>query len=248
MRDRFGAQDPRSQAMRFHVQTAGSTLTAQQPLVNVVRTSFEALAAVLGGAQSLHTNSYDEALALPTEQAAKLALRTQQVLAEETGIANTADPLGGSYAIEGLTDEIEQGARGYLDKVDAMGGMIAAIERGFVQREIQSAAYEFQKKVETGEQKLVGVNAYRSEEPQSVPIFRIDETLEERRRHALTSLHGSRDGGWVRACLEHLAAAARSTDNLMPAVLDAVEAYATVGEISDCLREIFGEHQDRVLV
>ena len=248
MRDRFGAQDPRSRAMRFHVQTAGSTLTAQQPLVNVVRTSFEALAAVLGGAQSLHTNSYDEALALPTEQAAKLALRTQQVLAEETGIANTADPVGGSYTIEGLTDEIEQGARGYLDKVDAMGGMIAAIERGFVQGEIQSAAYEFQKKVETGEQKLVGVNAYRSEEPQSVPIFRIDETLEERRRDALTSLHGSRDGGRVRACLERLAPAARSTDNLMPAVLDAVEAYATVGEISDCLREIFGEHQDRVLV
>ena len=170
------------------------------------------------------------------------------MLAEETGIANTADPLGGSYAIEGLTDEIEQGARAFLDRIDRMGGMIAAIERGFVQREIQTASYEFQQRVESGEQKLVGVNAYRSEERQSVPIFRIDETIEERRREALTSLRSSRDGGLVRACLEHLAAAARSSDNLMPAVLNAVEAYATVGEISDCLREIFGEHQDRVLV
>ena len=248
MHDRFGAQDPRSRAMRFHVQTAGSTLMAQQPLVNVVRTTFEALAAVLGGAQSIHTNSYDEALALPTEQTAKLALRTQQVLAEETGIVNTADPLGGSYAIEGLTDEIEQGAVAYLGRIDGMGGMIGAIESGFVQREIQSASYEFQNKVETGEQKLVGVNAYRSVEQQSVPIFRIDATLEERRRRALSSLRGSRDEGRVGDCLGRLGAVARSSDNLMPAVLDAVEAYATVGEISDCLREAFGEHQDRVLV
>ena len=248
MRDRFGARDPRSQAMRFHVQTAGSTLTAQQPLVNVVRTTFEALAAVLGGAQSLHTNSYDEALALPTEEAAQLALRTQQVLAEETGIANTADPVGGSYAIEGLTDELERGARAYIEKIDAMGGMIAAIEQGFVQREIQSASYAFQKTVETGEQKLVGVNTYRLEKEEGVPILKIDASLEERRHGTLTSLRSSRDQQRVRDSLNCLAAAAASPENLMPAVLDAVEAYATVGEISDCLREVFGEHQDRVWV
>ena len=248
MRERFSAKNLRSCAMRFHVQTAGSTLTAQQPLVNVMRTTFEALSAVLGGTQSLHTNSYDEALALPTEEAARLALRTQQVLAEETGIANTADPLGGSYAIEGLTDEIEAGARTYIDKIDTMGGMIAAVEQGFIQREIQNSAYEFQRKIETGEQKIVGVNAYCLQNEEPVPVFRIDEALEERRRTGLRNLRASREQVRVQRCLDRLAAAARSSENLMTPVLDAVEAYATVGEISDCLREAFGEHQDRVLI
>ena len=229
--------------MRFHVQTAGSSLTAQQPYVNVVRTAYEALAAVLGGAQSLHTNGFDEALALPTEQAAKLALRTQQVIAEETGIANTADPLGGSHEIEKLTDQIEGGAREYLGRIDSLGGMPAAIEQGYVQREIENAAYEFQRKVESGEQKIVGVNVFQSGDQESVPTLRIDAGLEQRRREQLDELRSSREQALVDRTLEAVAEAARRNTNLMPPILDAVESYASVGEISDVLREAFGEYR-----
>jgi methylmalonyl-CoA mutase N-terminal domain/subunit len=243
MKERFQPREEGSVKMRFHVQTAGSSLTAQQPYVNVVRTAYEALAAVLGGAQSLHTNGFDEALALPTEQAAKLALRTQQVIAEETGIANTADPLGGSYEIEKLADRIEDEARAYLDRIDSLGGMPAAIEQGYVQREIENAAYEFQRKVESGEQKIVGVNVFQSGDQESVPTLRIDAGLEERRRVQLDELRSSREQALVDRTLEAVAKAARRSTNLMPPILDAVESYATVGEISDVLREAFGEYR-----
>ncbi len=247
MKERFGAKNPRSCVLRFHAQTGGSTLTAQQPYVNVVRTAFEALAAVLGGAQSLHTNGFDEALALPSEDAARLALRTQQVLAYESGITNTADPVGGSYCIESLTDEIEAGARAYIEKIDAMGGMIRAIRQGYVQREIPNAAYAFQKKVESGEQTLVGVNAYRLEKEETVPILRIDPALEKRQTEQLQQLKQTRDNANVQQSLGRIAEAARSTDNLMPAILEGVESYATLGEISDTLRPAFGVHEDRTV-
>ena len=223
MKERFGAKADRSMKMRFHAQTAGSSLTAQQPQVNVVRTTYEALAAVLGGAQSLHTNGYDEALALPTEESAKLALRTQQVLAHESRIAGTADPLGGSYVIEQLTDEIEDGARSYLDNVKAIGGMVAAVEQGFVQREIQNAAYEFQKKVESGDQTIVGVNAFRLEDETQPPVLRIDPTLEKRQIEELARFKEARDSGKAREALRKLEDAAGSSANLMPSVLTAVE-------------------------
>ena len=247
MKERFGAKDPRSMMLRFHAQTGGSTLAAQQPYVNVIRTAFEALAAVLGGAQSLHTNGFDEALALPSEDAARLALRTQQVLAYESGVTHTADPAGGSYCVEGLTEEIEAAARRYIERIDAMGGMVRAIRQGYVQREIQNAAYEFQKKVETKEQILVGVNAFRAEKEEPVPILRIDPALEERQKAGLEELRRARDGEQVKRSLQRLAETARSTNNLMPAVLDAVESYATLGEISDTLREAFGVYEDRVV-
>jgi methylmalonyl-CoA mutase N-terminal domain/subunit len=233
--------------LRFHAQTGGSTLAAQQPYVNVIRTTFEALAAVLGGAQSLHTNSFDEALALPSEDAARLALRTQQVLAYESGVTHTADPAGGSYCIEGLTEEIEAAARRYIERIDAMGGMVRAIRQGYVQREIQNAAYEFQKKVETKEQILVGVNAFRAEKEEPVPILRIDPEIEERQKAGLEELRRTRDSEQVKRSLQRLAETARSTNNLMPAVLDAGECYATLGEISDTLREAFGVYEDRVV-
>ncbi len=245
MKERFGAKNARSCMLRFHAQTGGSTLTAQQPYVNVVRTAFEALAAVLGGAQSLHTNGFDEALALPSEDAARLALRTQQVLAYESGVTNTVDPVAGSYCIESLTDEIEAGARSYIEKIEAMGGMIRAIRQGYVQREIQNAAYAFQQKVEQGEQVLVGVNAFRLEKEESVPILRIDPGLEERQRQQLQQLKQTRDNGKVRQSLNRVSETAGSTDNLMPAILEAVESYATLGEISDTLRQTFGVHEDR---
>ncbi len=247
MKERFGAKADRSMKMRFHAQTAGSSLTAQQPQVNVVRTTYEALAAVLGGAQSLHTNSYDEALALPTEESAKLALRTQQVLAHESRIANTADPLGGSYVIEQLTDEIEDGARGYLDNVEAMGGMVAAVEQGFIQREIQNAAYEFQKKVESGEQTIVGVNDFQLEDETQPPVLRIDPALEERQIEELARFKQARDSAKTRDTLRRLEDAAGSSANLMPAVLAAVESAATLGEISDTLRGVFGVYQEQVV-
>jgi methylmalonyl-CoA mutase N-terminal domain/subunit len=247
LKERFGAENPRSCTLRFHAQTGGSTLTAQQPYVNVVRTAFEALAAVLGGAQSLHTNGFDEALALPSEDAARLALRTQQVLAYESGVTNTADPVGGSYCIESLTDEIEAGARAYIERIDAMGGMIRAIRQGYVQREIQNAAYAFQQKVEKGEQILVGVNAFRLEKEEPVPILRIDPALEKRQLEQLQQLKQTRDNTKMRHSLGRVAEAASSTDNLMPAILEAVESYATLGEISDTLRQAFGVHEDRTV-
>ncbi len=246
MRERFAAKDPRSWVFRFHTQTAGSTLTAQQPDVNIVRVTLQALAAVLGGTQSLHTNSRDEALALPTEASALLALRTQQILAHESGVANTVDPLGGSYAIEKLTDEVEAAAEEYLKKIDDMGGMLRAIQTGYVQREIQQAAFEYQKAIESGEQVVVGVNRYAGDEAVEIPILRIDPEIERAQVERLKKLRARRDNHRVKAALAELERTARSDANLMPAILDAVRAYATVGEISDVLRGAFGEYKESV--
>src|SRR5579863_6094451 len=244
MRERFGARNPRSMMLRFHVQTAGSTLTAQQPDVNVVRVSMQALAAVLGGAQSLHTNAKDEALGLPTEEAARLALRTQQIIAHETGITGTADPVGGSVYIERLTDQIERGAQEYIDRIDAMGGTLAAIETGFIQNEIQNAAYAYQQTVERGDAVVVGVNKFQQDEKEPPTTFRLDPALEAQQIARLRELRASRDAGIVTDRLSKLEAAARSNDNLMPHILACAEAYATVGEISDRLRNVFGEYQE----
>ena len=244
MRDRFGARNPRSLTMRFHVQTAGSTLTAQQPDVNVVRVSMQALGAVLGGAQSLHTNSKDEALSLPTEESARLALRTQQIIAHESNVTHTADPFGGSYAIEQLTDEIERGAREYIERVDAMGGTLAAIENNYIQNEIQNAAYEYQQTVESGAAVVVGVNRFKQEEGETPAPFRLDPRLEQQQIARLRELRASRDS---QAVDEHLAAleqAARSSGNLIPHILACAEHRATVGEISDRLRAVFGEYHE----
>jgi methylmalonyl-CoA mutase N-terminal domain/subunit len=242
MRERFNARDPRSQMLRFHAQTAGSSLTAQQPEVNIVRTTIQALAAVLGGAQSLHTNSMDEALGLPTEHAARIALRTQQVLAYESGVADTADPLGGSYAIEHLTNEIERLAADYIRKIDEFGGMLKAIEKGYVQREVEHAAYEYQQKVESGEQAIVGVNRFTMEESTSVPLLRIDPELEREQVERLNAVRRRRDQRVVSEALVEVERAAGGDENLMPHILRGVESYATLGEISDRLRAVFGEY------
>jgi len=244
MRDRFKARDPRSLMLRFHTQTAGSSLTAQQPEVNVVRTTIQALAAVLGGTQSLHTNSMDEALALPTESAARVALRTQQVIAYESGVVETADPLGGSYAIEHLTDEIEEGALEYLKKIDAMGGMLRAIEVGYVQREIQEAAYRYQKAVEAQDQVVVGVNRFQLEEEPPVNVLRIDPALEQAQIERVHALRERRDAHATTAALAKLKQAASADENLLPRILECVESYATVGEISNTLRELWGEYRE----
>lgn len=244
MRDRFGAKDDRSCMLRFHTQTAGSTLTAQQPDVNVVRTTLEALSAVLGGTQSLHTNARDEALGLPTEASAQLALRTQQVIAWETGIAGVPDPLGGSYYIEELTDSIESGAMEYIRRIDAMGGTLRAIEAGFIQSEIQNAAFEFQKEIEKGERIVVGVNRFQTDNPEKVPVFRIDPANERSQIENLCRIRATRDPVLWQQSLAALDEAARGTANLMPRILAAAEAYATVGEISDTLRRVFGEYRD----
>ncbi|HZT28735.1 MAG TPA: methylmalonyl-CoA mutase family protein [Bryobacteraceae bacterium] len=244
MRDRFGARNPRSCMLRFHVQTAGSTLTARQPDVNLVRTALQALAAVLGGAQSLHTNARDEALGLPTEESARLALRTQQIIACESGVVNTADPVGGSEYVEKLTAEIEQGARDYLARIDAMGGTLRAIETGFIQSEIQNAAYAWQKDVESGKRIVVGVNRFQMREDSSVPPFRLDPEFEKRQVERLRQVRATRNPGAVTQSLTRLERAARSSDNLMPLILDAAAAYATVGEISDTLRSVFGEYRE----
>ncbi len=248
MRERFHAGDARSLLLRFHAQTAGSSLTAQQPENNIVRVAIQAVAAVLGGCQSLHTNSLDEALALPTEDAALIALRTQQIVAHETGVANTIDPVAGSYAIEHLTNEIESGAMAYIEKIDAMGGMLRAIESGFVQGEIQKAAYEFQRAVETKEQVVVGVNEFVVEEERAIPTLRIDPRIEREQVQRVQALRAKRDAGKTRAALEELGSRAATTENLLPAILKAVEAYATVGEISDTLRRVFGEYQESVVI
>jgi methylmalonyl-CoA mutase N-terminal domain/subunit len=244
MHDRFGARNPRSLMLRFHVQTAGSTLTAQQPDVNLVRTAIEGLAAVLGGAQSLHTNSRDEALGLPTEESALLALRTQQIIATETGVTNTVDPVGGSYEIERLTDEIEQGARDYLRRFDEMGGMLRAIERGFIQGEIQNAAYDYQRAVEDGRKIVVGVNRFQQPTDNPIPTFRIDAALEKAQIERLRQVRATRDRQAVELALDRLTQAARGAENLMPLILDAAAAYAGVGEISDRLRSVFGEYRE----
>ncbi|MBI3663510.1 MAG: methylmalonyl-CoA mutase family protein [Acidobacteria bacterium] len=248
MKERFAAKDPRSMMLRFHAQTAGSSLTAQQPENNIVRVAIQALAAVLGGCQSLHCNALDEALALPTEQAALLALRTQQILAQESGVANTADPVAGSYAVEKLTDEIEAGAREYIEKIDAMGGMLRAIETGYVQAEIQKAAYDYQLAVERRARVVVGVNQFVAEEEKPIPILRIDPEIESAQVARLHALRAKRDAAKTRAALAEVECRAASGENLMPAILTAVEAYATVGEISDALRRVFGEFQESVVI
>jgi methylmalonyl-CoA mutase N-terminal domain/subunit len=248
MRERFHARDPRSQMLRFHTQTAGSTLTAQQPEVNVVRTAVQALAAVLGGTQSLHTNAMDEALSLPTEAAARLALRTQQVVAHESGVADTVDPLAGSYAVEHLTNEVERLALDYIQKIDAMGGMLRAIELGYVQREIQEAAYRYQRAVESEESVVVGVNRFRSEDETPVPTMRIDPSVERAQVERLRALRQRRDAEKTEVALTLLEDAARSDDNLLPRILSCVEALATVGEISHRLRRVWGEYREAVTV
>jgi methylmalonyl-CoA mutase N-terminal domain/subunit len=248
MRDRFDAKDPRSLLLRFHAQTAGSSLTAPQPENNIVRVAIQALAAVLGGCQSLHTNSMDEALALPTEESALIALRTQQIIALETGVTNTIDPVAGSYAIEALTNEIEAGAQVYLSKIEAMGGMIRAIESGFVQTEIQRSAYEFQRAVEKKEQVVVGVNDFIAEDGRQIPTLRIEAEIERSQVARLQALRTRRDSAKTSAALAELDRGARSSENLLPAILGAVEAYATVGEISDALRRVYGEYQESVVI
>src|SRR5690242_6471944 len=248
MTERFSARDPRSLMLRFHAQTAGSSLTAQQPENNIVRVAIQALAAVLGGCQSLHTNSLDEALALPTEDAALIALRTQQIIAHETGVTNTIDPVAGSYAIETLTNEIERGAVAYIEKIDAMGGMLKAIESGFVQGEIQKAAYDFQRAVESREQIVVGVNDFIAEEARTIPTLRIEPEIERSQIARLNALRSRRDSARTRSALAELQRRAATTENLLPAILAAVESYATVGDISDALRRVFGEYHESVII
>jgi methylmalonyl-CoA mutase N-terminal domain/subunit len=244
MRDRFGAKDDRSCMLRFHTQTAGSSLTAQQPEVNVVRTTLEALSAVFGGTQSLHTNSMDEALGLPTETSAQLALRTQQVIAYESGVASVPDPFGGSYYMEEMTDQIERDAMEYIRRIDAMGGTLQAIEAGFIQNEIQTAAFEFQKEIEQGRRVVVGVNRFQAASKDKVPVFRVDPSNERAQIESLRNLRATRDRGQWERSLADLEAAARGSENLMPRILAAAEAYATVGEISDTLRRVFGEYRE----
>jgi len=252
MAERFGAKDPRSLMLRFHAQTAGSSLTAQQPENNIVRVAIQALAAVLGGCQSLHTNSLDEALALPTEGAALIALRTQQILANETGVANTVDPVAGSYAIEHLTNEIEKGSLAYIEKLDSMGGMLRAIEAGFVQGEIQKAAYEFQQAVEKKDQIVVGVNDFvaptEGNDARTIPTLRIDAEIERSQIARLNALRAKRDSVRAKSALAELQRRAATSENLLPAILVAVESYATIGEISDALRRVFGEYQESVII
>ena len=248
MREHFKARNPKSWMLRFHTQTAGSTLTAQQPENNIVRTAIQAMAAVLGGTQSLHTNSYDEALALPTEQAARIALRTQQVIAYESGAPQTIDPLAGSYYVESLTNEIEKRAAEYLGKIEMLGGMLKAIERGFVQKEIQNAAYEYQQAVDDQRAIVVGVNRFEVEEEKAIPIQRIDPTLEPKQIERLRALRAKRHAGPWKTALAGVEDAARSGANVMPRILAAVEASATVGEISDAMRRVFGEYKEAVVI
>jgi methylmalonyl-CoA mutase N-terminal domain/subunit len=244
MHERFSARDPRSLMLRFHTQTAGSSLTAQQPEVNVVRTTIQALAAVLGGTQSLHTNSMDEALALPSEGAARVALRTQQVIAYESGVADTADPLAGSYTVEELTNQVEAGAREYLEKIDAMGGMLRAMETGYVQREIQESAYRYQRAIESQEEIVVGVNRFQIEAEQQVPLLRIDAALEQAQVERVRAVRARRNAQATETALNKLEQAATTTENLLPRILECVETYATVGEISNRLRRVWGEYRE----
>jgi methylmalonyl-CoA mutase, N-terminal domain len=243
MRQRYKAKNPRTWMLRFHAQTAGCSLTAQQPYNNVVRTALQALAAVLGGAQSLHTNSLDEAWALPTEQAATIALRTQQIIAHETGVTNTVDPLGGSYFLETLTNEVERGARDYIEKIDALGGMVAAIERGYPQREIAEAAYRYQCQVDSKDKIVVGVNEFTGGE-RPIPVLQIDETVARQRAESLRRLRAERSATEVNRRLDALRRGAEGTENMMPAIYEAVKAYATLGEICDALRGVFGTYEE----
>jgi methylmalonyl-CoA mutase N-terminal domain/subunit len=245
MRNRFGSTNERTLKLRFHTQTAGVSLTVQQPLNNIVRVAIQALAGVLGGTQSLHTDAYDEALALPTDRAALIALRTQQIIAEETGVANTVDPLGGSYYVESLTQAMEERALDYFRRIDAMGGMVEAIEKGFPQREIQDSAYQYQKAVERGEQVIVGVNKYAMEdEPAAVPTLVIDESVREHQVERLQQTRDRRDAGAVANALDKLRRAAQNDENTMPATIEAVRAYATLGEICSALRDVYGIYEE----
>ena len=244
MRDRFGATAPGAQQLRFHTQTAGSTLTAQQPDNNIVRVALQALAAVLGGTQSLHCNGRDEALGLPTEESARLALRTQQIIASETGVINTVDPVAGAYAIERLTDEIECGARDLIERIDALGGTLSAIDAGMIQREIQDAAYRAQQAVDHGQEIIIGVNRFVTDQPASTEALQIDPTFERRQIDRVRAIRAGRDTRRWRSALDQVSAAAREQTNLVPPILTAVEARATVGEISNALRTVFGEHRD----
>jgi methylmalonyl-CoA mutase, N-terminal domain len=247
MKERFKAKDPRSMMLRFHTQTAGSMLTAQQPDNNIVRVTIQALAAVLGGTQSLHTNSRDEALGLPTEASVRIALRTQQVIANESGAADIIDPLGGSYAIEAMTDEIEAKAQTYLTKIDELGGMVQAISKGYVQREIQEAAYAWQKRVEAKDLVVVGVNAFKSEDV-AVPVMKIDPALEEQQAARVRQLRKERNDGAARSAVDAVRTGAKGKENLMPLIVAAVKAEATLGEISDALRDVFGEYRESVVL
>jgi methylmalonyl-CoA mutase N-terminal domain/subunit len=248
MRERFKAKDARSWMLRFHTQTSGVSLTAQQPENNAVRVALQALAAVLGGTQSLHTNSRDEALGLPTEEAALLALRTQQIIAYESGVADTVDPLGGAYYVEALTDQVEQQALAYLEKIDAMGGMLRAIEAGFIQREIQESAYREQRATEAGRRVVVGLNEFAAGEPVAIPLFAVDPGLEVEQRAKLDRVRRTRDAGRATKALQDLDRAAQATDNLVPFLIEAVKAYATIGEICHVLRGVFGEHREIITV
>lgn len=238
----LGATDERAQQLRFHTQTGGSTLAAQQPINNIVRVTNQAMAAVLGGTQSLHTNGYDEALSLPTEEAAAIALRTQQLIAFESGVTQTVDPLAGSFFVESLTDEMEVAANKYIEKIDAMGGSVNAIEQGYIQNEIADAAYQYQKDIESGEQVIVGVNKYQSEEGVNPEVFRVDDSIRQEQIDKINQLKAERNNELVTVKLDNLKAAANNNENLMPYILTAVEEYATLGEIADTLREVFGEY------
>jgi methylmalonyl-CoA mutase N-terminal domain/subunit len=248
MRDRFKAKNPRSWQLRFHTQTAGVSLTAQQPYNNVVRTALQAMAAVLGGTQSLHTNSLDEALALPTEEAATLALRTQQIIAHETGTANLVDPLGGSYFVEKLTSDLEEEALAYFDTIDRMGGMVAAVEKGYPQREVAESAYKFQQAVEQRDKIIVGVNEFVTDADEPIGTLYIDETTAERQLAKLNRLRQTRDNGRVRAALDALKEGARRSTNTMPLLVAAVREYATIGEMCDALREVWGEYEETPII
>ncbi len=248
MKERFGAKNPRSMMLRFHTQTAGCSLTAQQPMVNIMRVAFQALSACLGGTQSLHTNSYDEALALPSEHAVLMALRTQQVVGYELGVTDTVDPLGGSYFVERLTDQIEAQVFNYIDQIDKLGGAVRAIEQGFMQKEIQQSAYEYQKEVESNQRVVIGVNKFVVQQDDPTDLLKMDPTVAERQEEKLKKLREERQGQQVAETLKKLRSAAQTDENLMPLILDAVKAYATIGEICDVLREVFGEFQQQVLL
>jgi methylmalonyl-CoA mutase N-terminal domain/subunit len=244
MKDRFGAKNPRSMMLRFHTQTCGHTLTAQQPTNNIIRVAIQALAAVLGGTQSLHTNSYDEAYATPSEDAVTVALRTQQLLAYETDVANVVDPLGGSYLIESLTNAVEEEAKRYIAKIDELGGAVAAIEQGFLQREIQESSYRTQREIEEGKKAVVGVNKFVSPYPEITGLLRVDPEVARRQRERLAAVKRNRDNAQVAAALKRLDEVARSDENTMPTFIECVESYATLGEVCDVLRGVFGEQKE----
>jgi methylmalonyl-CoA mutase N-terminal domain/subunit len=248
MRETFGAENPRSWWMRFHTQTAGCSLTAQQPEINAVRVAIQALAAVLGGTQSLHTNSLDEALALPSEHAVTIALRTQQIIAHESGVVNTIDPLGGSYAIEALTDRIERQAYDYFEQIEALGGVLPAIEAGFFQQEIADAAYSYQREIDEKQRVVVGVNEYVEDEPIEVPLLKMDPEGYEKQCARLEQVRAERDNGAVGQALDRLRIAAQGTENTMPHILDAVRTYATLQEIMDVFRDVFGLYREPMII